>query len=63
MPEVPITVVSAADIAAATDQPLSAVRSWLERTQRPQVVRHNGEPFYLPSASHALIAELQAGCA
>jgi hypothetical protein len=60
MPELPITVVSVADIAAATGQPPSAVRCWLERTARPQVVRHNGTPLYLPSATHALLADLRA---
>lgn len=60
MAELPITVVSAADIAAATGQPLSVVSHWLERTRRPQVVRYNGKPLYLSSAAHALLAELSA---
>lgn len=63
MPELPLVLVSVADIAAATGEPPAAVRRWLEETGRPLMARHNGTDLYLPTAAHALLEDRQRECA
>jgi hypothetical protein len=56
----PVTLVTVADIAAATRQTPAAVQAWLDVTGRGPVARLHGEPLYIPATTHALLEALAA---